>query len=50
MCARISSFDEMPYDDCLLEIIRTEGDRLEGGPKRDAYRVLQTLVLMDQHR
>ncbi len=50
MCVRISSFDEMPYDDCLLEVIRTEGDRLEGSPKRDAYRVLQTLVLMDQHR
>lgn len=47
---RISSFDEMPYDDCLLDIIRNEGEMLKAGPKRDAYRTLQTFILMDLHK
>jgi hypothetical protein len=47
---RISSFDEMPYDDALLGELRSISDQLEPGPRRDAFRVMMTFITMDLHR
>jgi len=47
---RISSFDEMPYDDALLNELRSIDNLLEPGPRRDAFRVMMTFIMMDLHR
>lgn len=47
---RISSFDEMPYDEALLDELKSISDVLEAGPRRDAFRVMMTFITMDLHR
>lgn len=47
---RISSFDEMPYDEAMLDVIRKEGERFAPGPQRDAYRILMQTLQMDLNR
>lgn len=47
---RISSFDEMPYDEVLLDAMRIEDQKIDPSPMRDAYRIIQQAIQMDLHR